>query len=52
MDPHSLAEVPPMPTEEPTSPWEARATAVDAFTLMHHDLDVCTNSLQVTCRMM
>lgn len=20
---------------------------VDAFTLMHHDLDVCTNSLQV-----
>lgn len=48
LDPHSLAEVPPIPSEEPTTPWETPATAVDAFTLMHHDLDVCTNSLQVT----
>lgn len=32
--------------QEDVSPWESRQTAVDAFTLMHHDLDVCTNSLQ------
>lgn len=47
MDPHNLEEVPPVPSEEPSSPWEHQETAVDAFTLMHHDLDVCTNSLQV-----
>ncbi|KAG8300517.1 hypothetical protein J6590_074430 [Homalodisca vitripennis] len=46
MDPHNLAEVPPVPPEEPSGLWERRETAVDAFTLMHHDLDVCTNSLQ------
>ncbi|XP_054265215.1 protein hobbit isoform X2 [Macrosteles quadrilineatus] len=46
MDPHNLEEVPPVPSEEPSTPWERRETAVDAFTLMHHDLDVCTNSLQ------
>lgn len=46
IDPSTLAEVPPPPSEE-TTPWEKRERAVDAFTLMHHDLDVCTNSLQV-----
>lgn len=46
MDPSTLEEVPLPPAEEAGSPWERRETAVDAFTLMHHDLDVCTNSLQ------
>ncbi|XP_066998211.2 protein hobbit [Anabrus simplex] len=45
IDPGTLDEVPPPPSEE-ASPWEKRERAVDAFTLMHHDLDVCTNSLQ------
>ena len=26
--------------------WNAAETAVNAFTLVHHDLNVCTNSLQ------
>ncbi|XP_015437113.1 PREDICTED: protein KIAA0100 [Dufourea novaeangliae] len=39
-------QVPPPPREE-VSPWERKdLSAADAFTLMHHDLDVCTNSLQ------
>ncbi|OAD59560.1 hypothetical protein WN48_08668 [Eufriesea mexicana] len=39
-------QVPPPPREE-VSPWERKElSAADAFTLMHHDLDVCTNSLQ------
>lgn len=45
IDPNTLEEVPPLPIEE-NGPWEQKETAVDAFTLMHHDLDVCTNSLQ------
>lgn len=45
IDPNSLEEVPQIMIEE-NGPWEKRETAVDAFTLMHHDLDVCTNSLQ------
>ena len=40
-----MAEVPPPPQEE-VGPWDRRQNAVNAFTLMHHDLDVCTNSLQ------
>ncbi|XP_014209605.1 protein KIAA0100 [Copidosoma floridanum] len=41
-----LGDVPPLPGEE-ISPWERKdLSAADAFTLMHHDLDVCTNSLQ------
>lgn len=47
IDPNTLEEVPPIPIEENT-PWEKKETAVDAFTLMHHDLNVCTNSLQYT----
>ncbi|CAB0042152.1 unnamed protein product [Trichogramma brassicae] len=44
----SLDEVPAPPCEE-ISPWERKdLSAADAFTLMHHDLDVCTNSLQYT----
>lgn len=42
----AVAEVPPPPQED-VGPWDRRQTAVDAFTLMYHDLDVCTNSLQV-----
>ncbi|XP_069668639.1 protein hobbit isoform X2 [Periplaneta americana] len=45
IDPSTLGEVPPPPSDE-GGPWEKRERAVDAFTLMHHDLDVCTNSLQ------
>ena len=45
IDPNTLDEVPPLPIEE-NGPWEKKETAVDAFTLMHHDLNVCTNSLQ------
>lgn len=37
----------PQALQEDVGPWDRRQTAVDAFTLMHHDLDVCTNSLQV-----
>ncbi|XP_039229418.1 protein KIAA0100 [Drosophila yakuba] len=46
IDPNSITEVPPPPSEELLSPWEKQDDPVDAFTLMHHDLDVCTNSLQ------
>ncbi|KAJ8953880.1 hypothetical protein NQ318_019120 [Aromia moschata] len=45
VDPEGIAEIPPPPQEE-VSPWENRQSAADAFTVMHHDLDVCTNSLQ------
>lgn len=48
LDPSILEEVPPPPAEESGTPWERHDKAVDAFTLMHHDLDVCTNSLQVS----
>uniref|UniRef100_A0A8D9BGK8 Protein KIAA0100 n=1 Tax=Cacopsylla melanoneura TaxID=428564 RepID=A0A8D9BGK8_9HEMI len=44
--PGLLAEAPPLPSPETLTPWEERERAVDVFTLMHHDLDVCTNSLQ------
>lgn len=41
-----MNDVPPLPAEENISLWENQDEPVDAFTLMHHDLDVCTNSLQ------
>ncbi|KAL1132826.1 hypothetical protein AAG570_010778 [Ranatra chinensis] len=46
MLPSTLVSVPTPPCEDSSSPWEHPQTPVDAFTLMHHDLDVCTNSLQ------
>ncbi|XP_058059559.1 protein hobbit [Anopheles bellator] len=46
IDPGTIGEVPPPPVEETLGPWENQDEPVDAFTLMHHDLDVCTNSLQ------
>jgi hypothetical protein len=43
-----LTEVPPPPTATPDVVGDPDLhEPVDAFTLMHHDLDVCTNSLQV-----
>ncbi|XP_014476959.1 PREDICTED: protein KIAA0100 [Dinoponera quadriceps] len=46
LDVGSVDQVPPPPREE-VSLWERKdLSAADAFTLMHHDLDVCTNSLQ------
>lgn len=45
VDPEAVSEVPPPPQED-VGPWDRRQNAVDAFTLMHYDLDVCTNSLQ------
>lgn len=46
IDPSTITEVPPPPSDDTISPWERQDEPVDAFTLMHHDLDVCTNSLQ------
>ncbi|KAM7354827.1 bridge-like lipid transfer protein family member hobbit [Cochliomyia hominivorax] len=46
IDPNTITDMPPPPSEETLSPWERQDDPVDAFTLMHHDLDVCTNSLQ------
>lgn len=47
ISPGLLAEVPRLPSPETLTPWdETERGAVDVFTLMHHDLDVCTNSLQ------
>lgn len=45
IDPTNVNEV-PHPPQEDVSPWDRPETAVDGFTLMHYDLDVCTNSLQ------
>ncbi|XP_066139777.1 protein hobbit isoform X1 [Euwallacea fornicatus] len=45
VDPEGIGEIPPPPSED-VSPWDSRQSGVDAFTLMHYDLDVCTNSLQ------
>lgn len=46
IDPSTLTEVPSPPAEDIISPWERQDDPVDAFTLMHYDLDVCTNSAQ------
>ncbi|XP_013780034.1 protein KIAA0100-like, partial [Limulus polyphemus] len=43
VDPSTLEEVHPPPTND--DPWD-QEVAVDSFTLTHHDLDICTNSLQ------
>ncbi|CAG9863492.1 unnamed protein product [Phyllotreta striolata] len=45
VDPEGIGEI-PSPPQEDVGPWENRQSAIDAFTLMHYDLDVCTNSLQ------
>ncbi|KAL1488909.1 hypothetical protein ABEB36_014696 [Hypothenemus hampei] len=45
VDPEGIGEIPAPPLED-VSPWDSRQSGVDAFTLMHYDLDVCTNSLQ------
>ncbi|KAH1025416.1 hypothetical protein HUJ05_010148 [Dendroctonus ponderosae] len=45
VDPEGIGEI-PSPPQEDVSLWDSRESGVDAFTLMHYDLDVCTNSLQ------
>jgi hypothetical protein len=43
----NMSELPAYPPPEETlSPWEKQDEPVDAFTLMHHDLDVQTSSSQ------
>lgn len=43
----NMSELPALPpSEENLSPWERQDEPVDAFTLMHHDLDVQTSSTQ------
>lgn len=43
----NMSELPALPpAEETLSPWERQDEPVDAFTLMHHDLDVQTSSTQ------
>lgn len=43
----NMSELPALPpSEETLSPWEKQDEPVDAFTLMHHDLDVQTSSTQ------
>lgn len=43
----NMSELPLLPaSEEILSPWEKQDEPVDAFTLMHHDLDVQTSSTQ------
>lgn len=43
----NMTEVPALPPPEETlSPWEKQNEPIDAFTLMHHDLDVQTSSTQ------
>lgn len=46
VDLKTMTEVPPPPVDETMSPWEKQDDIVDAFTLMHYDLDISTNSLQ------
>lgn len=46
IDPNTIIDIPPPPSDELLSPWERKEDPVDAFTLMYHDLEVCTNSLQ------
>lgn len=48
MSPSNFTNAPTPPTEDNAALWENQPPPVDAFTLMHHDLDVCTNSLQVS----
>ncbi|XP_064647364.1 protein hobbit-like isoform X2 [Lineus longissimus] len=45
-DPNTLPEVPPPPSEDDKYLERTFEEGVDAFTLLHHDLNICTNSLQ------
>ncbi|XP_069135589.1 protein hobbit-like isoform X1 [Argopecten irradians] len=45
VDDETLPEIPPPPSED-SSDMMSREEGVDCFTLLHHDLNVCTNSLQ------
>ena len=45
VDPDSVESIPPLPTA-PSQLWPGQEEPVDALTVTHHDLNVCTNSLQ------
>ncbi|OWF48647.1 protein KIAA0100-like isoform X2 [Mizuhopecten yessoensis] len=45
VDDETLPEIPPPPSED-SSDMMSREEGVDCFTLLHHDLNICTNSLQ------
>ena len=38
--------IPPPPSDDVMDLWAQREQPVDSFTLTHHDLNICTNSLQ------
>lgn len=42
-----LLDIPPPPSDDVMDLWAQREAPVDSFTLTHHDLNICTNSLQV-----
>lgn len=39
-------DIPPPPSDDVMDLWAQREHPVDSFTLTHHDLNICTNSLQ------
>ncbi|XP_013416630.1 protein KIAA0100 [Lingula anatina] len=45
VDPNSVAEV-PLPSSDDSDDMLETKEGVDAFTLLHHDLNICTNPLQ------
>ncbi|KAK2723735.1 hypothetical protein QYM36_002172 [Artemia franciscana] len=48
LDPAMLEDcyIPPPPLDDLSDIWTKRERAVDSLTLTHHDLNICTNSLQ------
>ncbi|KAK4026287.1 hypothetical protein OUZ56_015296 [Daphnia magna] len=45
-DLEGLMDIPPPPSDDVMDLWAQREQPVDSFTLTHHDLNICTNSLQ------
>ena len=45
-DLEGLLDIPPPPSDDVMDLWAQREQPVDSFTLTHHDLNICTNSLQ------
>lgn len=45
--PSGIPDIPPAPRD--LELWDEMSKPVEAFTLMHYDLNVFTNSLQVDC---
>ena len=46
LDLEGLLDIPPPPSDDVMDLWAQREQPVDSFTLTHHDLNICTNSLQ------